>query len=152
MSTTPDLPPYGRPLTLPSEEAAWLRDLNSQIWDEHTDRFAGVHRFPKQSRPVLPDEVSRCVSLIRSFNLPCVLYSSPYGELSMGVFDHSEHPGVPPEFVILIGRDHVGLPAGFDKWSETFDWFSRFTHSDENRAVLRFYRMTPPRERDHYSY
>jgi len=86
------------------------------------------------------------------YRLPCVLGSGPYGNLSMRIFGHSDFPEVPPDPLISIGEKHIGLPAGFDRWNERFDWFSQFTHSDSNREILDFYGLPKPERRERYEY
>lgn len=141
---SPDLPSYGPPSRLSSPDLEWIKRWSSEIWDRHG--------FPNLKRRASSEELSRAVSLVRAHRLPCILHSGPYGDLSMSVLDHSDFPQVPPDTVAAVHRDHVGLEAGFDKWNASFDWFSRFTHSEENKAVLKFYSLHAPEEKSRYEY
>lgn len=131
-------------------DRTWLSDLDVEIWDRQRDRLGGGHEFA--NRELSGADLERIIQLVERHRLPCVLGSGPYGNLSMGIFDHSDFPGVPPEHLLSIGEKHVDLPTGFDNWGERFDWFSRFTHSDSNREMAAFYGLPSPKPRERYEY
>lgn len=133
------------------ETKEWLRNMNDEIWKrDFVDNTGMRHEF--MSRELSADERSVVQGVIMQFGLPCVLHSGPYGNLSMIVYDHSDFPEIPPEPLFHIGEKHVGLPPGFQNWNERFDWFARYTHTDKNRRLLRFYGLQDSEARERYEY
>jgi hypothetical protein len=135
---------------LSSKDREWFSALNGRIWDRHLDNFGSVHQF--ENGRLDAEEVEHLTRLIERHRLPCVLGSGPYGGLFMRIFDHSDFPGVAPDLLLAVGEKHFELPAGFDRWDERFEWFSKFTHSDSNRDVLAFYGLPAPGPRERYEY
>ena len=138
--------------TLTSEDRQWLLDLDKKIWDRCVDGSGMAHAFPESQRRLETAELERVLDLVLRLRLPCVLHSGTYGGLSMSIHGHSDAPGVPPDRLITIAREHAGLPSGHINWDANFLWFSRFTHRGENRNILDFYGFDPPEDQDRYRY
>ena len=74
------------------------------------------------------------------------------------IYQDAPVPEVPPEPILFIGgdqipsgqiKDHPGREAKLDfLWAE----LSPFTHSEENKGRLKFYKLEAPRERSYYDY
>lgn len=145
---------YGSPVPVSPEDKEYLRKLNDRIWRRSHDRFGHVHSFPKDGEMPESDR-SKVLRLIGSHVLPCVLGSGPYGGLFFHVYDHSDVPGIRPDFLAGFDEDHFGRfghGAGLDEWQKRFDAVSVITHSDRNRQVLEFYGLPEPEPASRYEY
>lgn len=137
-------------IPLSKEDLAFLRHLNEDIWWKTTDRFGSIHAFPAHDRPVTAEERVRVLDLIRKHELPCMLSSGIYGNLSMVVADHVDVAGSGAPRVISLSSEHLGvnnLP-----WNDQYDFFAQFTHSVRNRELLAFYNLPTPQDRLAYEY
>lgn len=140
------------PTPVSDEDRRWLKDLHERIWVVTTDRFNHKHGFPKDNKALHHRVFHKVKRLLREHELPCVLHSGPYGGLWMGVYNHSDVPGVPPEFLASLDEVHLGLKGGFKEWDGRFAAMAEFTHSDRNKQMLAFYGLREAEDIDHYRY
>lgn len=135
---------------LDENDVTRLRALDKAIWNRSKDRFNFTHSFPNYKRPIAAEELKYVLKLIRKHELPCVLGSGPYGNLSMAVYQHAPYVGVPLERLISLAAEHLGVSKR--DWDKQFDAFAKYTHSDRNRELLKFYGARAPGPRNDYAY
>lgn len=136
-----------------------LRAWNERIWNRSRDRFGSTHAFANEKRPLTKRERQFILNLIEDHELPCVLHSGPYGNLSMSVFNHVDEPSLMSRehIVIQLSEEHMFGEdyrdnEGFSKWDKRFDAFAKYTHSERNRELCRFYGLPTPAKRERYEY
>ena len=138
------------PDLLSEKDRLYLRRFDEIAWKRSKDRFGHMHAF---ALTVAAKKVARVLKLVDVHDLPCVLCSGPYGDLWMRVYDHSEAIGVRPEYLVAIAEDHILKdPHAPKKWNDTFDAFSKYTHSARMREILSFYGLPLPQPRSEYEY
>lgn len=141
---------------LSEDDRCWLIALDEAIWkDRSPDEHGRCHHFEK--RDLEEAEWQRIQQLITAHSLPCVLWSGPYGELRMKIYEHPPFSDNKPTHICTVGRGNLpGFSAlggdGDAKWPVAWDALSVFTHSESNKQALRFYRFESPRERSYYEY
>lgn len=136
--------------------------------------------LPKKKRPVIVleatrrlthEELQRVCTLIENEKLLTSMFSKGmFGGHGMYVFEHEQFPGTGPEHLLTLTEDHLPDPSLYQRLDtldappkkkekhpgcgtdESWELFSKYTHSDENREWLKKYKMDPPRERGYYDY
>ena len=70
------------------------------------------------------------------------------------VWDHPPFPGLPPELLLVVTKEHLPLSEGKDRvlFDEGWERLSPFSHNDENAERLRLLELPEPREKHHYEY
>jgi hypothetical protein len=136
---------------IPKDDLEWLRWLDDQIWKEvwGHDRFKGHYKYRKEHRRLKVKEWARFHKICQREDLMYFMANCHFGfQISISVYKPAEpmYPGLPnePEHLITITPDHA--PSRVEKeWRNqegrgTFDasWdkWSPFTHSEENKAKL----------------
>ena len=135
-----------------AEDKKWFQDLHKRIWRVTRDRFNHKHAFPVEDKALHHQVLRKVKRLLAEHELPCVLHSGPYGGMWMSVYDHSDTPGIPPEFLINLDEVHLGFKGGFKEWDARFKSMSEFTHSKRNREVCQFYGLPEPEPKERYAY
>jgi hypothetical protein len=129
---------------LDRKDVRWLKSIDKQIWSPQFEIHGEKDRWPK--RKLTGREKNRVFSMIRDNELPCELFAAVYGTVTLLVYDHPTEPGVKPKRLASI-HEH-SLPRKADGWEA----FSPITHSTKNRALVRRYGLSRPKERSHYEY
>jgi hypothetical protein len=163
-------------MSLPDEERAWLTALHQELWPP---KSVNRNRIVLQAeRTLLHDEQDRIVMCITDFKLVTSMASKGmFGGYALELYDHEQYPGTGSEHLLTITEDHLPGPkppvwcqhldtletppkkvtapkkkqpgCGTD---EAWEFFSRFTHSPQNREWLKKYHLPAPRERTYYDY
>ncbi len=160
---------YGKPKPVYKADREWLEKLDEKIWDRSKDSFGYEHAFENCTLP--KGDLKRILDLIKPHCLPCVLHSGVYGGLSMSIYNHSDtidYLDVPnarfvsfdevvdaPDYLICIGQKHIAeleTAGAITHWNKRFEWFSKHTHTDENRKICKMYHLPEPGERQSYEY
>jgi len=146
--------PYGNGDTLPAEDREFLKRLDSQYWRPLAPDRHG-RRGSAPSGKLTRSELVRVSRLILAHRLPTRIGSGMYGlsGYSMQVYDNPE-PSLAnerPERLLTIMSDHIPTPGGRDS-QRHWVFFTGFTHSPVNLALLEFYGMEKPRSRRDYDY
>jgi len=130
----------------------FMLDLHSAIWRHTVDVYGRKHSFPVAEPPLTDAQRMRAERLIRQNELPCVMHSGPYAELSIVVYDHIMYPGDRPAFLLALSEEHFGLQRGAGTWDARFDFMSRFTHTERNKEVCELYDLPQPLLKRAYAY
>lgn len=138
------------------EEQQFFEGLATTIWVRLPDQFGHTHLFPSaQFEPVDEPQIERVLRVIEEHQLPCVLESGPYGELSVAIFDHSAAVGVPPECLLRLSERHIPdlrSMTGHKHWADRFIWLSKLTHTHANMRLCQFYGLPEPLPDHRYQY
>ncbi len=142
-------------LPLDAQDRDWFAVLRNEVWKTHRDSRSGI-RWGEALRELTETEIEKIWRLVELHGLPCVMINTAFGfDVGVVVYDHAPVPEIKPEALIAISGDH--LPGGKSapngrKFGENFDYFSRFTHTDDNRQILDFYGFEEPKSKGHYDY
>lgn len=142
------------------QDINWLKKLNSEIWERYYQHQC--HRswyLSREKRNLTQKEYVKVKSIIKINKLTCQMCSTSFGfTYGITIFEDAPVLAVQPEAILLIGGDQI--PQGHIKdhpyrgtkldylWKE----LSPFTHSEENKGRLKFYKMEAPKERSYYDY
>jgi len=149
---------------LSREDKEWLLSLRDRLWVEcDADSFGHVWKVERDDVVLSAGETERIYSLVLSHRLMTRMSSGTFGLPGYGfqVYQNDDPPcpgaEQPPELLLIVSDKHLPYPKGTkgDNQKElNFAWteFSRFTHSLENRDLLKRHRMSAPRERQDYDY
>ncbi len=152
------------PLSL--EDRKWLEAFKKSHWLEGgPDQFGrrSLHENHKVRFSV--EDVQRIFKLVQDHRMVAMIWSGTFGlsGFHLRVYQYHEEPfpgvGNSTEFVALISWEHLpdypdGTDYGTRKKVEDQSWelFSAFSHSEENKAMLKSVGAELPRERSYYEY
>ena len=139
------------------EDLRWLKELNEKLWKKAEKPIGFKSPVATQAqRHIDMDDLGRVFRIIEEHKLVTELRSSNmFGGYGMLVYGPPTFPGVPLEVIFSVIEDNLPTPckrvpgSGRD---DAWEMFSKYTHSEQNRAWLKMYKMDPPRERTYYDY
>lgn len=143
------------------DDLEWLRQLDRELWPE--SRGSGANRTLSK------EELERVFACIEKYKLVAEMYSiRMFGGYGMQLYEQEPYPGTGAQFITAITEDHLPVPTRYDHIAgnvkekplrrpgcgrdDAWEIFSKYTHSDVNRAWLKKYRLETPRERSYYDY
>lgn len=152
---------------LNDEDRKWLTALDAELWPPKEKK--GTTITLEAERPLTHVEFKRICTLIEDHGLLTSMFcTSMFGGYGMDVYEHEPFPGTGPTHLLRLVEDHMPVPhpvlvieEGYDKHirpgggvgrTDAWESFSRFTHSEQNAAWLKSYKMDPPQPRGHYDY
>jgi hypothetical protein len=145
-----------------------LRQLHEDLWPSGYKSPSPVDRVA--TRELTKAELEGVLQTIKAQGLLTNMISAGmFGAYGMEVYEHPTYPGLPPTKVLLLVEGHLPGPTRYDRLvdrlagvpperrpgcgrDDAWEIFSRFTHSEQNRAWLKMYGMQPPQERYYYDY
>lgn len=135
---------YGSGGPLSEEDRDFLRGLQKKYWRESPPE-----------RTMLPRELHRAFGLVREHRLPTVVGAGVFGlsGYSMRIYDSPEPSMImeKPEVLLHLVSDHIRAKSRRDQ-QRHWSLFTQFTHSPENLALLDYYGMPRPGDREEYDY
>ncbi len=145
---------YGEGDPLPEEDREFLRGLQKRHWRAFPpDRLGRVGYRPEGT--MTARDLEKVFNLIVKHRLMTTIGSGMFGlsGYSMQVFDHPEPSMVEerPQSLLTLISDHIKTRHHKDQ-QKHWAFFTRFTHSPENLALLDYYKMPRPRNREDYDY
>ncbi len=158
----------GRPFRYPAEprplndeERAFFARMDGEYWRPAAPGHLGtVSRLPHGS--LTRSELERLCNLILGCRLMTKIGAGVFGlsGYSMTVYDVPAPQGMindePPKRLFTLTSDHVPgrRESGDTRRQDQKDWifFTGFTHSPENLAMIDFHKVARPRQRTEYDY
>jgi hypothetical protein len=140
----------------------WLVWLDGELWHEVTYTMRANmtgHTWNQKSRTLTrkltDEEWVRVQNIIRKHNLLTSLHNCGFGfTCGMWIYEHPIpiYPGIPlePRGLLFIESHH--LPFKEDRFEAGWTAFSPFTHSGQNAAWLKQYKMEEPKGKSYYDY
>ncbi len=121
------------------KDSAWFRKLHNEINVVVGSDYSGCDHIYR--REITRYEWNHIQHLIGKYCLPCHLKSTSYG-FALVLYDHPSTPGGQPTMVCSLYYAQIpGIQRGFEGQIEAARELSRYTHSDDNQALLRMYGM-----------
>lgn len=149
--------PYGTGRPLTDEDRAFLKGLLGTYWKPMVMDFGRTGKYPEG---VLTNaEVERLSNLICECRLPTSIGSGMFGlpGYSMAVYDSPDPQGMTvakPEVKFVLMNSHMkwGQEERGTSHQRSWIFFTGFTHSLDNLALLDYYGMERPEPRGRYDY
>lgn len=153
---------------LTDEERTWIKALDADLWPpEHANKPS--FRIKIEALRVLTwREFERIEKILTERVLLLDLIStSMFGGYGVDVYENEPAPGAGPIFLLRLVEGHMPPPhrlqvgeEGYNKHQkrpgegrdDAWEFFSKFTHTEDNIRRLKSYKMNPPRDRSHYDY
>lgn len=140
-------------------ELSALKELNKSLFP--TPQGGGNGIKLKAVRKLTAKEVQVIFEVIEHCNLLTSMFSANmFGGYGINVYDHESYPGTGPTHLLTITEFDLppemnakdGQAAMGSGSEDAWNLFSKYTHSDQNRAWLKMYKMSEPQERYYYDY
>lgn len=144
---------------LSEPDRAFLKGLDSALWSRQKQNGIVLESDKKLTKA----EWDRVGKIIVKSQLVCEMFTKGmFGGYGMDVYEQPAptYPGVPLEPVFLLRLIEDNLPAPKNAKPKTpgcgldYAWnaFSKFTHSEQNKAWLKEYNLAPSEGQSSYWY
>lgn len=165
MATLESAPPVSR--ALPDEEREWLKKLEVDLWPK--DHKNGVVSL-EASRQLTLQEFKRLTRILKSGSVVVeMICTNMFGGYGICIYEHEPYPHTGAQYLACVIEDHMpprnGIvdPDRHGKLSEpghvagsgstrAWNYFSKYTHTEEMKAWCKKYKLRKPEERYHYDY
>jgi hypothetical protein len=166
---------------LTDEDRAWIKTLDCELWPpsdtipplvRQLEAMLGkVPEVPKPPEPrefLTDKEVARLFKIVEDAPLLTQLFS--HGMIcgvGISFFEHEQYPGAGPELLLGVKDKHLKLTrTAYDHIQckprkervagnvsdEAWGLFTKYTHSEQNRAWLKMYNIEMKFEKTNYDY
>lgn len=149
------------------EDFKWLRALQEDLWPPRPPSKLTIKLEAK--RPLTKAELARVEACIEEHDLVAeMICTSMFGGYGMRLYSHELFPGTGADFLLTLVEDHLPVPTRYDHIMGTVKespkkvpgegrtdaWkvFSKYTHDEGNRRMLRKYGLQDSRDRWAYDY
>lgn len=141
-------------------DRSFLKELDDQLWPPNKKQNGIVLR---SDHKITPADWKRVCKIIESAGLVCTMFSKGmFGGYGMDVHEVEDpiYPGVPTttKIVLRLTEDNLPVPKRAAKkipgcgLDHAWDAFSKYTHSNKTRALVKQYNLPAPREQSYYDY
>jgi len=155
-------------MPLSDEDREWLKALNEKLWPPgHKNGVVSL----EASRKLAPKEYERVTRILDEGNAILEFISTNmFGGYGVRFYDHEQFPGTGAEYLCCLIEGH--LPAAKTRFERdvlkpgeqapdrtpgsgsqrAWGYFSKYTHTDEMKALCKKYKLMEPKSQGYYDY
>lgn len=133
-----------------------LKEIRDAHWKHHQGMYPHYLKWSSPEGKFTDEEWKFIKNAIKKLQLPCSMTNCGMGfSIGFYMYEPIHIPGITPDGLMLIVPQFFEWDEKFhgkESWNKQFKEFSKFTHSEKNRELLKQGKLEEPRTQGYYEY